>query len=165
MQQTLVTIIRQAGFSLMVEPSHLLLERDDSLESGHSRLTRPVDVLLYSWRGDSHWCVDLVGVSPARSGLRDDASALMSVEQGKLDKHTNTCRSFGFDFVPFGFSTLVSFGREAEAFLSRFCQHFNSHVQVPEWEAHDWVFRCLSFTIMYGISEQLVGRQVADFSW
>ena len=165
-QQTLGTILRQAGISHMVEPSHLRLQRDDSPESGrHSGLTRPADILLYSWRGDSHCCVDLVGVSPARSGWRDAASALSSVEQGKRDKHASTCRSHGFDFIPFGFSTFGSFGPEAEALLSRICQRFISHVQVPEWEAHDWVFRRLSFAVMRGVSEQLIGRQLADFSW
>ena len=49
--------------------------------------------------------------------------------------------------------------------LSRICQRFSSHVQVPEWEAHDWVFRRLSFAVMRGVSEQLIGRQLADFSW
>ena len=103
--------------------------------------------------------------SPARSSWRDAASALSSVEQGKRDKHASTCRSHGFDFIPFGFSTFGSFGPEAEALLSRICQRFSSHVQVPEWEAHDWVFRRLSFAIMRGVSEQLIGRQLADFSW
>ena len=76
--------------------------------------TKPPDILLYSWRGDSHCCVDLIGVSLAQSGRRDAASALPFVEQGKRDKHTATCRSHGFDFIPFGFSTFGSFGPSAE---------------------------------------------------
>ena len=76
-QQSLGTILRQAGICHAVEPPHLRLQRDDSSQSGRgSGLTRPADILLYSWRGDSHCCVDLVGVSPARGGWRDAASAL-----------------------------------------------------------------------------------------
>ena len=74
------------------------------------------------------------------------------------DKHGSTCKSHSLDFIPFGFSTFGSFGPEAEALLSRICQRFSLHVQVPEWEAHDRVFRRLSFAIMRGVSEQLIGR-------
>ena len=127
-QQSLSTILRQAGICHAVEPPHLRLERDASSQSGRgSGLTRPADILLYSWRGDSHCCVDLVGVSPARGGWRDAASALLSVEQGKRDKHAHICRSHGFDFIPFGFSSLGSFGPAAEALLSRICQRYSSH--------------------------------------
>ena len=140
-QQTLGIILRHAGICHVVEPGHLRFERDVSLESGRgSGLTRPADILLYSWRGDSHCCVDLVGVSPARSGWRDAAAALPSVEQGKRDKHSATCRSHGFDFIPFGFSTFGSFGPAAEELLSRICQRYSSHARIPEWEAHAWCF-------------------------
>ena len=73
--------------------------------------------------------------------------------------------SHGFDFIPFGFLTLGSFDPEAEALLYRICQHFSLQVQVPEWEAHDWVFRRLPFAIMGGVSKQLIGWQLADFIW
>ena len=35
---------------------------------------------------------------------------------------------------------------------------FCSHVRVPSWEAHSWVFRRLSLTIMRGVAGQLAGR-------
>ena len=60
------------------------LSRDEGPEFGHgSGLTRPADILLYGWRGDHHYCVDLIGVSPARGDWWDAASALTSVEQSK----------------------------------------------------------------------------------
>ena len=111
-QQTRSTFLHQVRISHMVEPSHLHLEREDSIEPGCSGLTRPAYVILYSRRDDSH-CV-----SCAPSGWRDVASAVSSVEQGKRDKHASTCRYHGFDFIPFGFSTLGSFSPEAEAPLS-----------------------------------------------
>ena len=48
---------------------------------GRMGLTRHVDILIYSRCGDSHYRVDLRGVLLARSGWRDTASALSSVEQ------------------------------------------------------------------------------------
>ena len=50
----------------------------------------------------------------------------------------------------------------------RCCDVLHRHhecVLMSVWEAHDWVFRRLSFAIMRGVSEQLIGRQLADFSW
>ena len=67
----------------------------------------------------SRFCVDVVGVSPARGSWRDADSTLASVEQGKRDKHARTCRSYGFEFIPFGFSSLGSFWPEAKELLSR----------------------------------------------
>ena len=67
--------------------------------------------------------------------LEDVAFALAYVEQGKRDKHARTCRSHGFDFISFGFSSRSSFGPEAEELLSRICLRYSSHVQVPPWEA------------------------------
>ena len=69
-QRSLGIILRQAGVYHLVEPPHLRLERDDALASGRgSGLTRPVDILLFSWRRDRRCCVDLVGVSPVHSSL------------------------------------------------------------------------------------------------
>ena len=119
------------------------------------------DILLYSWRCDSHCCFYLVGVSPARSGWRDVASALPSVEQGKLDLPASTCKSHGFDFIPFRFFHLWLLrpggGGTPLSNLPAF--------QVPHWEAHDWVFRRVSFAIIHGVSEQLIDRQLVDLSW
>ena len=112
MQQARSTFLRQVRISHMVEPSHFHLERKESIEPGCSGLTRPAYVILYSRRDDSQ-CV-----SCARSGSRDAASVVSSVEQGKRDKHASTCRYHGFDFIPFGFSTVGSFSPEVEAPLS-----------------------------------------------
>ena len=162
-QQSLGIILRQAGICHVVEPPHLRLERDASSQSGRgSRQTRPADILLYSWRGDSHWCVDLVGVSPARGGWRDAASALPSVERGKWDKHTHICKSHGFDFIPFGFSSL---GPAVEELVSRICQRYSSHAPVSSWEAHSYIFRRLSFALIRGVAEQFVGLQLSTFKW
>ena len=121
-------------------------------------MTRHTDILLYSWRGDSHCCVYLVGVSPARSGWRDAASALASIEKGKRDKHARTCRAHGFDFIPFRFSSLGSYGPGAVEILSRMCQRHSSHVRVAPWKAHSWVFHRLFFDVIRSIAEQYVRR-------
>ena len=48
-QQSLGSILRQAGICYMVEPPHLRFVRDEAPESGRgSGLTRPADILLYS---------------------------------------------------------------------------------------------------------------------
>ena len=165
-QQSLGIILRHAGIFHVVEPPHLRFESDVSLESGRgSGLTRPADILLYSWRGDSHCCVDLVEVSPTRGGWRDAAAALPLVEEGKRDKHSTTCWSHGFNFIPFGYSTFGSLGPAAEELLSRICQRYISHARIPKWEAHAWVFRWLSFTVVRGVAAQCVGRQLSAFSW
>ena len=53
------------------------------------------------------------------------------------------------------FSTFRSFGPE----------HFILLLQVSEWEARDYAFRRLSFTIMRGILEQLIGQQLANLNY
>ena len=66
----------------LVEPPHLRLEREHAPASGRgSGLTRLSYILLFSWRGDRHCCVDLVGVSPARSKLRQAVQALRLVQK------------------------------------------------------------------------------------
>ena len=159
-QQSLGSILRHAGISYMVEPPHLRLVLDEVPESGRgSGLTRPIDTLLSSWRGDSYCCVDLLGVSPARSSWRDAASGLTSIEQGKRDKHSAICRSHDFDFIPFGFSTLRSFSLWLRS------RRYSSHARIPKWEAHAWVFGRLSFIVMRWVAEKFIGRLLQIFSW
>ena len=72
----------------MNDRPHLRLQRDDALISGRaSGLTERAYLLLYTSRGDRHFCVDRVGVSPARMGWRDATFAFFLLEQGKSDKH------------------------------------------------------------------------------
>ena len=90
------------------------MEHDDALVSGRgSGLTRPVDILIFSLRGDRHCCVDLVGVSPTHFSWRQAAEALRFVQEAKRAKHTETCLAQGFKFAPFSFSVLRSFGPAA----------------------------------------------------
>ena len=104
----------------LLEPAHLRPSREEALESGRSyELTNPAYILLYAWRGAHHYCVDMVGVSPARNWWRDATFELTVVEQGKRYKHETVCRSLGFDFVPLGFTVLVSFGPAALELLDR----------------------------------------------
>ena len=98
-------------------------------------------------------------------GLRDATTALRSVEQGKSDKHARLCISHGLDFSPFGFSTFRSFGLAAEELLDRLCRMYVSRAHIPPWEAHPWVYRRLSFSIMQGVVEQFVRRQWMDCGW
>ena len=119
-QRSLGIILRGAGIYHLVEPPHLRMERDDAPVSGRgSGLTRPANILLFSWRGDRHCCVNLVGVSPARSSWRQAAQALRLVEEAKGAKHAETCLTHGFDFAPFSFSVLRSLGPAAEEILTR----------------------------------------------
>ena len=97
--------------------------------------------------------------------ILNDASTLAFVEQGKREKHACTCRSHGFDFIPFDFSSLGSFGPAAEELLSRVCKRYSSHARVSSWEAHSWVYRHLSFALIRGVAEQFVGRQLPTFAW
>ena len=101
----------------MAEHPHLRFVRDEVLESGRGLgLKRPANILLYSSRGDSHFFVDLVGESLARSSWRDAPSALSSVEQGKWDKHSTICR-ISFDFIHFCFSTYRPFSPTVEELI------------------------------------------------
>ena len=143
----------------MVEPKYLRLSREEGPKSGRgSRLTRPADILLYGWRGDRHCCVGLVGVSLARGGKPDAVSALAIVELAKRDKHTQTCASHRFDFVPKGFSGFGSFDPAAQELLDRICGRFRIHARTAELEVHAWVHRCLSFAVMRGVADQFIGR-------
>ena len=60
----------------------------------------------------------------------ETASALPSVDQGKWDKHSITCKSHGFDFIPFDFFTFGSFVRVGEEVHSRICQWYIGTVQL-----------------------------------
>ena len=98
-------------------------------------------------------------------GWQDATSALRSVEQGKSDKHAQSCISHGFDFSPFEFSTFESFGHATEELHDRLYREYVSHAHIPPWEAHPWVYHRLSFSIMRGVAEQFVRRQSADLGW
>ena len=76
-------------------------------------------VILLFDRGDRHSCVDLVGVSPTRSSLRQAVEALRLVQEAKCAKHAETCLAHGLDFAPFNFSTSRLFGPTAQEILTR----------------------------------------------
>ena len=154
--QTLGLLLGQVSKLHVVEPQHLRLSRDEGPESRRSSgLTRPVDILLYGWRGDHHYFVDLVCVSPAQGGWRDAASTLATVEQAKRDKHMQTCASHRLDFLSFGFSVLDSFGRATQELLDRVCRRYRIHARVVQWEAHAWIHRRLSFAVMRRVAINL----------
>ena len=162
-QQTLGLLLRQAGITHAVEPQLLRLSLDEGPESGRGPgLTRPADILLYGWRGDRHCCVDLVGVSPPHGGYRNAVYALAVVEQAKRDKHTETCASHRFDFMPFGFSVFGSFGLAAQELLDRIYRRYRTHARIAEWEAYSGR---LSFAVMRGLAEQFVGRRFDTLGW
>ena len=73
--------------------------------------------------------------------------------------------SHSVDFVPFHFSTWGSFRPKAEGLLPCIYQGLILHFRIRVWEAHDWVFRRLSFMVMRRVAEQLVDRQMADVIW
>ena len=142
------------------------LERDDAPDSGRgSGPTRPVDILLLSWRGDRHCCVDVVGVSPARYTRRQAVEALRVVQEAKRVKYAETCLAHGFDFPTFCFSVLGSFGPAAEEIITRFCPRYVSNARIRPWEAHQWVYHRMSSLVMRGVAEQFICRQSSDFGW
>ena len=101
-------ILRRGGVYNLVGPPHFWLEREDAPVSRRcSRLTRLADILLFSWLGDRHCCVDLVGASEAR---RLATEVLGLIQKAKLAKHAQTCLAHGFDFAH-----LVSFSQGRSA--------------------------------------------------
>ena len=118
---------------------------------------------LNAWRDDLHCYVDLIGVSPARGGLRDVFSALATVEQAMQDKHTKKCNSHRFDFLPVSFSVLNSFGPALQELLDLVCREYHIHAQVPEWEAHTRVYCILSSTTIHGVADIFVARRFVSF--
>ena len=165
-QQTLGQLLRQAGIIHAVEPQGLRLSRYEGPEFGCvSGLTRPADILLYGWRDDHPYCVDLVGVSPACGEWRDAVSAIAVVEQAKRDKHSEVCASHHSDFVAFGFSTLSSFVPATQELIYRVCRRYRTHARIAEWEAHSQVHRRPSFAVMRGVADQFVGGRLDSFGW
>ena len=68
--------------SLLAEPIHLRFVRDEAPESGRGLgLTRPANILLYLWRGDSHFCLDLV-----RSHLLEVVGGMLPLLSHQLSK-------------------------------------------------------------------------------
>ena len=88
-----------------------------------------------------------------------------SIKQGKRGKHTATCQSHGFEFIPFGFSTFRSFGSRDEEVLSCICQPCRSRAEILEWEVHAWVFRYLSFALMRRVTKLIACWKLVEFSW
>ena len=71
---------------------------------------------------DSHCSFDILGVSLAWDSWRDVASVITN-----RDKHACTCRSHGFDFIPFEFSNSGSLG-EAVIFVSLLAPTFRLRI-------------------------------------
>ena len=67
--------------------------------------------------------------------------------------------------VPFGFRFFGSFSLAAQKLLDRICQRYHIHARITEWEAHTWVHRRLSFAVLRGVADQLVGRRLDSFGW
>ena len=101
--------------------------------------------------------IALVGVSPARGGWQNAASALAVVEQVQRDKHSEVFARHGFDLVPFGFSVFRSFGPAAHELLVRVCRRYRTHARIAKWEAHSRVHRRLSFATMRGVADYARG--------
>ena len=81
----------------------------------------------------------LVEKSRTRSNWRQEVEALHLVQEAKRAKHGETCLANGFDFAPFSFSVVWSFGHAANEILTRVY-----HARIRPWEAHLWVYRGLS---------------------
>ena len=76
-------------------------------------------------------------------GFSNTNSTLALVVQGKREKHARICKSHGFDFLPFGLPSLVSFWHVVKERLSCIFQCYSSHPLVPSWEAHYLVFKVI----------------------
>ena len=46
-----------------------------------------------------------------------------------------------------------SFGQASQELLHRVVQRYCLHAQVGDWEAHDWIYCRISFTIMHDVAE------------
>ena len=83
-----------------------------------------------------------------------------------MDKHTQTCASHYFDFVPFGFSVFGSLGPAAPFWLlGRICRRYRIHARIDDWEAYALVHCHLSFAVMRGMADQFVGCRLDSFWW
>ena len=65
------------------------------------------------WRRDWHLCVDLIGVSPVHFSRWQAVEVLRLVKEAELAQHAETCLAQGFDFAPFSFSVMGSFGHRS----------------------------------------------------
>ena len=134
------------------------------LTDGIDGALRPADVLLYSWDDGLDVCVDLTGSSPlTQSGLSDFVPGRMVAvaAQRKREKYLARCRTIGYGFLPFSFSSLGELDKGAVALLKRI-QTF-SRAQDIGARAAAHIFSRIGFSIARGVGAQIVSRLPSNF--
>ncbi|GJV88535.1 putative reverse transcriptase domain-containing protein [Tanacetum coccineum] len=120
---------------------------------------RPANVLVFSWVGGKHACVDLTGVSPlvglSSRGFTAGQAALKAV-LGKVTKHEKACIENQHVFIPFAFDTFGFLAPEAVELLSRVQRVMHNNVMTPR--STDVVFKRIGFAIQKELAAQLVAR-------
>ena len=123
-----------------------------------ARPTKPIVIFLYVWRGDSHYCVDLVRVSRTHGGWREAAADLLIVGQGKRNKHACNSTSHSIDPIPFSIFTLSI--RTWEELLDRMCQiHGPRRLLRGRLKPRG----ILSLVVMLCVTKQFIGCYLNDF--
>nr|GFA95879.1 putative exostosin-like protein [Tanacetum cinerariifolium] len=147
--------IERVGISAKKE-AHVNFLTD--LSDGRSPL-RLTDVLVFSWVGGKHACVDLTGVSPL-VGLRGRGftagQAALKAASGKVAKHEKACIENQHVFIPFTFDTFGFLAPEAVELLSRVQRVMHNNVMTPR--STNVVFKHIGFVIQKGLAAQLVAR-------
>lgn len=173
-QAVLCDVLREAGVAHMREPPAFTLHAfdtdsegvaDPSVALGAVPARRPADVLLYHWDGDTHYCLDLVGTSPACARWSLALERVEQVETAKVRRHSALCAEHGYGFVPFAFSAVGSFGPAAQRFLRVVSARYAAARGVSHSMAAHIVYSRLSFAVQRGVAAQLLARHTGTLSF
>ncbi|GJW64815.1 reverse transcriptase domain-containing protein [Tanacetum coccineum] len=97
-------------------------EVDIGQEGGCNKPLCLADMLLYSWVGGLDVCMDLAGSSPlTQTGMTDFAPGRATIDAAhrKLVKYEAKYATIGYGFLPFSFSSLGEFEKDAVTLLKR----------------------------------------------
>ncbi|MCI02441.1 auxilin-like protein, partial [Trifolium medium] len=129
----------------------------DPLE-GRSTL-RPADVLVYSWVGGKHACVDLTGVSSLVGLATGDftvGQTTLKAASSKVVKHGGACADNEHVFIHFAFDIFDFLAPEAMNILKKVQKVM--HINMVSPRSQDVVFNMIGLVIQKEIAVQLVAR-------
>ena len=114
---------------------------------------RHADVMVYSWVGGKHACVDLTGVSPLVGlgvGPFTVGHATLKAVSSKVAKHEKVCYDNQHVFIPFAFDTFSFLVPEVVGLLHRVQKVM--HNNVMSLRSMNVVFMRICFAIQKGLA-------------
>jgi hypothetical protein len=151
------------GFYRLARDANLSVEKEKNdlgiVDSGGMALF-PADI-FYSDLGGKRVCVDFTCASPMQlaAGIPLGSKALEEAVTKKIRKHRAACEARHLGFLPFGFTTFGTWGKEAEGLICSLELALRNELAARDVVVHAYVWRRLGFIVQAAIGMQLTARQ------